>query len=93
MIGWRSVEGSLIGNEGTIRFEPDRGGTRLSIRLSYNPPGGALGHALVTALGANPKRQLDDDLVRFKSLLEKGKATGRAERVTKEQVSPGVVLP
>lgn len=93
LIGWRSVEGSLIGNEGTIRFEPDRGGTRLSIRLSYNPPGGALGHALVTALGANPKRQLDDDLVRFKSLLEKGKATGRAERVTKEQVSPGVVLP
>lgn len=93
LIGWRSVEGSLIGNTGTIRFAPDRGGTRLSLRLSYNPPGGALGHALVSALGANPKRQLDDDLVRFKSLLEKGKATGRLETVTKQQVSPGVVLP
>jgi uncharacterized membrane protein len=59
IIAWRSVDGSLIRSAGSIRFEPDDGRTRLSIRLSYNPPGGALGHALVCALGADPKPQLD----------------------------------
>ena len=33
-------------------------------------------------LGADPKRQLDDDLLRLKSLLERGKASGHEERVT-----------
>jgi hypothetical protein len=37
-------------------------------------------------LGADPKRQMDDDLVRLKSLLERGKATGRAGPVTLEEL-------
>lgn len=89
LIAWRSVEGAVMRNEGTIRFDEDRGGTRIGIRLSYNPPGGSVGFALLAALGANPKRQLDEDMVRFKSLIEKGKATGREETVTKEElISP-----
>jgi len=34
-----------------------------------------------------PKRQIDDDLVRFKSLMEVGKATGRKEKVTRDELS------
>lgn len=87
LIAWESVEGSVVENLGSIRFEPSAGGTRLSIRISYNPPGGAIGHALVTALGANPRRQLDDDLVRFKSLIETGKTTGSQKTVTREALA------
>jgi uncharacterized membrane protein len=86
VIAWRTVAGSTIQNAGIIRFSPRGDATRIEIRLSYNPPGGALGHALVAALGANPRKQLDDDLMQFKSLLETGKATGRSETVTKDEL-------
>lgn len=93
VIAWKSVAGAPIAHAGVVRFEPDRSGTRVSVRLSYNPPGGALGHALIAALGAHPKRQLDDDLLRFKSLLERGKATGFEGTVRKEAIAPEAPLP
>jgi len=36
---------------------------------------GALGHAVAALLGADPKKQLDEDLLRLKSLLEREKAS------------------
>jgi hypothetical protein len=57
--------------------------------MSYRPPAGALGHAIATLLGANPKRQMDDDMLRFKSLLEQGKATGH-ESVKRDDLLPGL---
>jgi uncharacterized membrane protein len=91
VLAWKSVEGSTVENAGIIHFEPFHGGrsTRLDIRMSYNPPAGALGHAFARLLGADPKRQMDDDLLRFKSLIELGKATGH-ETVSREQLSPPV---
>jgi len=89
LLAWRSVEGTAVENAGVIHFEPTpRGGTRVDIRLAYNPPAGAIGHAFAKLLGADPKKQMDDDLLRFKSLLERGKATGH-ETVTREQLAPG----
>jgi uncharacterized membrane protein len=41
--------------------------------LRYLPPGGALGHTLACLFGADPKRSLDADLMRMKSMLESGK--------------------
>ncbi len=87
VIAWRSVEGEAIANAGILRFRPTpTGGTRLEIALSYNPPAGVVGHALAAALGAHPKRLIDDDLLRFKSLVEAGKATGRAGTVTRAEI-------
>jgi len=86
VIAWESVEGSVIRNAGTVHFEPDRGGTRIGIRLSYNPPAGAIGHSFAKLLGANPKKQLDDDLIKFKSLMENGKARGRQGTVTRAEL-------
>jgi len=54
--------------------------------MSYNPPGGALGHGLATLLGSDPKRAMDEDLVRFKSLLEAGRTRAHGERVTREEL-------
>lgn len=87
LLAWKSVEGALVENAGIIRFEAVPTGTRLDIRLSYNPPAGAIGHAFARLLGAHPKKQMDEDLLRFKSLLEKGKATGH-ETVLRQDVAP-----
>jgi uncharacterized membrane protein len=87
LLAWKSVEDASVENAGAVRFErrPD-GGTRVNVRLWYNPPGGALGHAFAKLLGSDPKKQLDDDLLRFKSLIEVGKTTGSGGQVTVDEV-------
>jgi uncharacterized membrane protein len=72
--GWRTIEGSRVAHAGLVRFEPagDRK-TRVHIRMSYNPPGGWLGHGVAAAFGIDPKRSLDADLVRMKTLIETGR--------------------
>jgi uncharacterized membrane protein len=88
VIAWKSVPGAAVESSGIVRFEPgEKGGTRIDVRLSYNPIAGAAGHAIATLLGAHPKKQLDDDLLRFKSLMEHGKATGH-ETVRIEDLPP-----
>lgn len=71
-LAWRSEPGAEIPNSGSVQFEPYRGGTRATVRMSYHPPAGAIGHGIATLLGADPKRQLDDDLARMKALIERG---------------------
>jgi uncharacterized membrane protein len=74
-ISWKSLSDAAVATEGTVRFLPrPDGGTRVDVRMSYNPPAGALGHAIASFLGADPKHAMDDDLVRLKSLLENGRA-------------------
>jgi uncharacterized membrane protein len=73
VLAWKSVEGAAIENAGIIRFQPEGQGTRLDIRLSYDPPAGAIGHAFARLLGADPRKQMEDDLLRFKSLMELGR--------------------
>lgn len=86
-ISWKSLPGSEIANSGSVWFEETgRGTTRVHIQMCYNPPVGAVGHALTSLLGANPVRQMDADLVRLKSLIERGKTTAHGERVTREEV-------
>jgi uncharacterized membrane protein len=60
------------------------GGTRIQIRLSYNPPAGALGHGVAALLGSDPKRAMDEDLVRFKSLLEDGRTRAHGQTVRRD---------
>ena len=71
-LAWRSEPGAQIANEGSITFEPHRGGTLVTVRLSYTPPAGIVGHGLAVLLGADPKRQMDDDLARMKHFIERG---------------------
>lgn len=71
-LAWRSEAGAEIPQSGSIQFEPQRGGTRVTVRMSYTPPAGALGHGLATLLGSDPKAQMDDDLARMKAFIERG---------------------
>jgi uncharacterized membrane protein len=90
MIAWKSIEGSPVENAGIVRFRPNPdGGTQIDVRISYNPPGGAIGHAVASLFGADPKRAMDEDMVRLKSLLEEGRTTADQGLVTREEVETG----
>ena len=66
---------------GEVRFEPNGdGGTRLGVRLAYVPPAGALGHAVAALLGADPKSEMDADLMRMKTMIETGRPPHDAAR-------------
>jgi uncharacterized membrane protein len=74
LIAWRSVEGADVRNEGAVRFRPAPGdrGTEVHVDLRYDLPGGALGVAVATLAGEEPRQQLRDDLRRFKQVMEVG---------------------
>ncbi len=82
LIAWKTAPGSMIQHSGVIRFDPEGDGTRLQVQMSYNPVAGAMGHAVAKLFGSDPKTAMDDDLVRFKSLLEYGKTTAHGREVT-----------
>lgn len=71
-LAWRSEPGAEIPQSGSIQFEPERGGTHVTVRMSYTPPAGMLGHGLATLLGSDPKSRMDDDLARMKAFIERG---------------------
>lgn len=88
-IGWRSVENSPIETSGQVRLSPisDRE-TQIDVQLTYTPPAGAAGQVLAALLGADPKRALDEDLLRLKSLLEDQQASAGEETIhLQEEVS------
>src|SRR5688500_4745294 len=72
LIAWRSLPGSDVHNSGVVRFRdaPDDRGTEISVEIQYDMPGGSLGVALATLFGEDPGQQLDDDLRRFKQVVE-----------------------
>ena len=73
LIEWSTIVGSPVEHAGSIDLERAGEGTRLRIEMSYNPPAGALGHVVAKLFGADPKTELDEDLMRLKSTLETGK--------------------
>ncbi|HEX6122125.1 MAG TPA: SRPBCC family protein [Ktedonobacterales bacterium] len=88
LLAWHTVPGSPIAHAGIARFQPSgENATRLDLQLSYTPPAGALGHTIATLLGADPKRELEEDLVRFKSLVEMGKTRAHGHLVAREELT------
>jgi uncharacterized membrane protein len=73
LIEWESVPGSMIETWGRVRFiDEGARGTRIDVSLRYNPPLGAIGHAIAKLFGADPKSELDADLLRMKTMIEQG---------------------
>ena len=74
LIAWRSLEGSDVDNAGSVRFESATGGRGTTVRVSlrYDPPGGIVGAAVARLFGENPEQQIEEDLRRFKQLMETG---------------------
>jgi uncharacterized membrane protein len=81
VIEWRSVMDSDVRHHGAVSFAHNgESGTRVSVRLSYVPPAGAFGHAVAAIFGADPKSEMDADLMRMKSMIETGHAPHDAAR-------------
>lgn len=74
LLSWRSLEGSEVMNEGTVRFKdaPADRGTEVHVELSYDAPAGKVGAAIAKLFGEEPGQQLTDDLRRFKQVMETG---------------------
>lgn len=72
LIAWRSLPGGDVDTAGSVRFKPsaDGFGTWVRVELKYDPPAGRLGAMLARLFGDDPRRQLREDLVRLKDVLE-----------------------
>jgi uncharacterized membrane protein len=74
LITWRTLENSDVDHAGAVRFERAAGGrgTIVKVNLEYLPLGGVIGATVAKLFGEEPGQQLDDDLRRFKQVLEVG---------------------
>lgn len=83
-ISWQSLPGSGIDNSGCVDFTPDGSGrgTEIRVTIGYQLPGGGLAKAAAALLGESPQQQVNDDLRRFKQIIETG-------QVTRSDGSPG----
>jgi uncharacterized membrane protein len=78
LIAWRSLEGSEIGNAGSVHFEDAAGGrgTEVRVEILYSPPGGAVGAMMAKLFASDPSAQVHADLGRLKARLEAGVLAG-----------------
>jgi len=74
VISWRSLPGADVDTAGSVHFEeqPHGRGTDVRVELKYDPPAGKLGSALAALFGKSPQKQIEEDLRRFKQILETG---------------------
>ncbi len=71
-ISWQSTEGT-IETHGAVVFESiEEDRTRITVGIEYTPPGGVIGET-VAKLFNNPDNQLEEDLMRFKKVVQEGK--------------------
>lgn len=76
-IAWRTLPGSDLPNSGSVEFIPGRlGETTVRHTLQFDPPGGVVGQAIASAFHQMPEKMVQDDLRRFKTLMEAGLAVG-----------------
>lgn len=73
-IGWRSVGGDM-GTSGTVTFtethQDPHPETQVHVVMQwFDPPGGAVGEAF-SRIFTNPEKMLEEDLRRFKQLMER----------------------
>ena len=73
-LAWRSVGRTPVPNRGAVDFAPAPGdrGTEVRVHLEYGVPLGRLGARVARLLGEEPHQQVEDDLRRFKQVLETG---------------------
>jgi uncharacterized membrane protein len=74
LIAWRTLSGADVASAGSVHFKsagPDRG-THVYVHMQYSPPAGRVGAAIAWMLGHEPNQVIQEDIRRFKQLLETG---------------------
>ena len=90
-IAWASFGESDIENSGKVEFKPTvNRGTEVKVTIRYQPPAGKIGAVAAYFLDEVPGKQIEEDLRRFKSLMEaglimqvEGQTSGRAAKAAK----------
>jgi uncharacterized membrane protein len=72
MLSWQSLEGADVDNAGSVWFTPadDGQGTVVKVSMKYSPPGGKIGALLAKFFGDSADKQMTEDLLRLKNLME-----------------------
>ena len=75
LLSWRSLPGADVISAGSVNFDETPGhGTRVTVRLQYDPPGGKIGAYVAWLMRQEPSQQIREDLRNWKSRLEAGEA-------------------
>jgi len=74
LIGFRSLEGSSVELAGSVQFKdaPVGRGTEVIVEVQYVAPAGILGAFAAKMWGKEPSQQINEDLRRFKQMVEAG---------------------
>jgi uncharacterized membrane protein len=74
LIAWRSLPGGDVDTAGSIHFYPQHQGdvTEVTLSMKYNPPAGKIGAQVASLFGEGLEQKLDEDLCRFKEVMETG---------------------
>jgi len=72
LIAWRTLPGSEVNHAGSVHFEPrlPGSGTVVRVVLRYEPPAGKPGALIASLFGEEPSHQIEDDLRRFRQMIE-----------------------
>jgi uncharacterized membrane protein len=73
LIAWRSL-GGAVQHAGSAQFRPAPGGrgTEVTVELEYQMPAETIGAAVAKLFGEDPAQRIQEDLRRFKWLMETG---------------------
>src|SRR5437763_13256856 len=74
VISWRSLADSEVDNSGWVRFEPATGnrGTVVRVHMDVHTPENLFGRALARLSHKGVELEVQQDLRRFKALMETG---------------------
>jgi uncharacterized membrane protein len=74
LLVWRSRPGSDVHHEGAVRFAPGPapGTAEVRVAIALRAPGGAVGRALARLARRLPEMKVEEDLRRFRQLIEAG---------------------
>ncbi len=74
VIAWRSIDATAVPNAGYVHFEPEATGhgTVVKVALEYAPSAGVAGATAAKVFHEAPDQQVDEDLRRFKEIMESG---------------------
>lgn len=73
LIAWKSEEDADVANAGSVHFRQIAGGgTEVRLVMDYEPPFGKAGYVLARLLRRDPDVMLQEDLARFKEMMESG---------------------
>lgn len=81
LISWRSIHNSTIGNEGKVEFSDltDGQGTKVTVLISYLPPGGGLGTGIAKLLNPMFRKMVEKDVHNFKEFIESVRTEPKTE--------------